>query len=138
MVVTRLSDAHVTRLCAVLSVCSQFKLKNTIPPPTADLQEACPMNMKMQRVDSGATDDSPFASSLTTPVDEDVMGIEDRVFGMPEHGKQGGGIRESGSAIYLGSEDGDGVEFRKELQKKACMNSLLAQEVLIVDFSASC
>jgi hypothetical protein len=97
------------------------------------------MNASMERVDSGTTDDSPFASSLTTPVDEDVglqlyqghdlgMGIEERLFGLPK-GKEGIEIMNSGSAIHVGSPDnvkGRGAvvserEFRKELEKKACV-----------------
>jgi hypothetical protein len=94
----------------------------------------------MERVDSGATDDSPFASSLTTPVDEDVqlqlyqshglgMGIEERLFG-----KDGDGITQSASAIQVGSlEDRLGraavvseKEFRKEIEKKVCNLSPMA------------
>jgi hypothetical protein len=60
------------------------------------------MSAKMEHVDSGATDDSPFASSLTTPVDEDVqlqlyqnhglgIGIEERLFRL-SNGKDDGGV----------------------------------------------
>jgi hypothetical protein len=99
------------------------------------------MNARMERVDSGRTDDSPFASSLTTPVDEDVclqlyhshglgVGIEERLFVLPK-GREGINIRNSGSAIHLGSPDnvkGKGAvvserEFRKELEKKVCVSS---------------
>ncbi|KAG6877526.1 hypothetical protein C0992_009804 [Termitomyces sp. T32_za158] len=40
----------------------------------------------MERVDSDRTDESPFGSTLTTPVDEDVIlfhGIEQRLIGKP-------------------------------------------------------
>jgi hypothetical protein len=98
----------------------------------------------MERVDSGATDDSPFASSLTTPVDEDVqlqlyqnhglgMGIEERLFGL-SNGKGGGGVTQSASAIQVGSlEDRLGrsavvseKEFKKEIEKKVCHLSPVA------------
>jgi len=57
----------------------------------------------MERLDSENTDDSPFASSLTTPVDEDVelfSGIEARLFGK--------------DAIGMGRDTGSQPEFLVE------------------------
>lgn len=90
----------------------------------------------MERVNSGTTDDSPFASILTTPIDEDVrlqlyqsqklgLGIEERLLGLSNR-KEGGDVRDSGSAMYVGSREGrvgrggavSEMEFRKELEKK--------------------
>lgn len=59
----------------------------------------------LERVDSGATDDSPFGSSLTTPVDEDIQlfhGIEQRLLAKGEIET----LATSGSAIYIGEQDG--------------------------------
>ena len=93
----------------------------------------------MERIDSGTTDDSPFASSLTTPVDEDVqlqlrshglgMGME-RLFGLSKE-KEIVGFAESVPAIYVGSPEDRGAvvsenEFRKELEKKVRCSSLLS------------
>lgn len=94
------------------------------------------MSEKMERVDSGTTDDSPFASSLTTPVDEDIqlqlpghrlgmMSIEKRLFGLCKE-KENRGIVESESAIS--DRPGRGAvsavvsdnKFREELEKKVC------------------
>jgi hypothetical protein len=89
--------------------------------------------LMMERVDSGTTDDSPFASSLTTPVDEDVhlQLYQNRKFGNSnvEIKEIDGGHGGSRSAIYVGSpEEGPGREvvvcekelFRQELEKKVC------------------
>lgn len=58
----------------------------------------------LERVDSGATDDSPFGSSLTTPVDEDIQlfhGIEQRLLVKGEIET----LATSWSAIYIGERD---------------------------------
>ena len=87
----------------------------------------------MERVDSAMTEDSPFASSLTTPVDEEVqihfhnkglrMGIEERLSGLCNEKKSG---EFPGSAVYAGlleNRQGGEIsvsrqEFNRELEAK--------------------
>ncbi|KAG6887018.1 hypothetical protein C0995_002341, partial [Termitomyces sp. Mi166 len=50
------------------------------------------INLPLERVDSDRTDESPFGSALTTPVDEDVVmfrGIEQRLIGKDVEGEGG-------------------------------------------------
>lgn len=88
----------------------------------------------MERVDSGTTEDSPFASSLTTPVDEDVqihfhnkdlrMGIEERLSGLCS--EKNSGVFTGSAAVYadlLENRQGrdmsvSGNEFSRELEAK--------------------
>jgi hypothetical protein len=68
----------------------------------------------MERVDSGMTDDSPFASSLTTPVDEEVPRLQ--LFsssGHPSHRRGWDNTgRKFGMGVGMGMGMGMGIEER--------------------------
>lgn len=74
----------------------------------------------MERVESSSTNESPFGSNLTTPVDEDIQ-----LFCRSEKRLPGGidlsnGLSESGSVIYLTpdrGEDGFSTAVTRSLSK---------------------
>ncbi|KAG5350463.1 hypothetical protein C0989_010943 [Termitomyces sp. Mn162] len=66
-------------------------------------------NALMERVDSDRTDESPFGSTLTTPVDEDVIlfhGIEKRLVGKSHVSHDDCDMEEGYTMIQKGSVDG--------------------------------
>jgi hypothetical protein len=78
----------------------------------------------IERVDSGATDESPFGSSLTTPVDEDIQlfhGIEERLMakGEVEH------VGTYGSAVIVEEQDGLNALSNTDLKMQEFSKNLL-------------
>ena len=74
----------------------------------------------MERVDSALTNESPFGSNLTTPVDEDTQLFLQVQKRSPDDIHISGEISESGSAIYLlpeRDEDGFSTAVTRSLSK---------------------
>lgn len=89
-----------------------------------------PESTAVERIDSGITDESPFGSSLTTPVDEDVQlfpGIEERLLKSR--------IDLLGSAelaTHVGSPNGLS-EYSNSLSEAACKTLEFSQGILSRD-----
>ncbi|RDB18197.1 hypothetical protein Hypma_000507 [Hypsizygus marmoreus] len=80
----------------------------------------------IERVDSGGTDESPFGSSLTTPVDEDVelfTGIEQRLLAKEQLGTI------DASEIFLGHHDDEISALPKALSKAARKGEEFSEEL---------